>query len=75
MILKDGARQSIVSRRKKKILSIIMRAPASEWTLEVIYGTDISNSGTFTSRADVQRSLSDWTCQEQMKFVREGCWD
>lgn len=70
----DGTEQSIVSRKKRKISSLIVREPATEWMLEVIYGPNIFNSGTFRSKEQARKALSDWTDEKQIKFIEDGEW-
>lgn len=71
----DGTKQSIVSRKRMKIVSFIKHDLVSEWKLEVIYAPSITNSGTFESMEDTLQSLTDWTSKDQIDFVEDGEWD
>ena len=71
----DGTVQSVVTRKKMKVVSIIVRELATEWILEVIYKQGVSNVGNFTSKEDVQKALASWTTQDQIDFVKDGEWE
>ena len=70
----DGKVVRVASRRKKRVLSKIVRGTASEWKLEVVYMTAVSNSGTFTDKSIALQALSNWTSQDLLDFVSDGEW-
>jgi len=71
----DGTVSKAISYQKRRILSKVMRALASEWTLEVIYLPGVGNAGTYRNKDLVTKVLSDWTSKDQLDFVYDGEWE
>jgi hypothetical protein len=70
-----GKVTKVVSRKKMKIVSKIVRDPGSELKIEVLYGYDITNSGTFRTKQEALQALSDWTEASLIKYIEEGEWE